>query len=140
MSDLNKVFVMGRLTRNAQMKTTQNGIDMAYFSIATNQAKKNQDGTWGQVANFIDLTLYGNRAKATAPYLIQGQQVVIDGHLSQRRWEKDGKKFQRLEVMVDDLKLVGHYQKSDSAKNTRSEETETVTEEYLPPLFEDDDC
>lgn len=131
---------MGRLTRDAQMKTTQNGIDMAYFSIATNQAKKNPDGTWGQVANFIDLTLYGNRAKTTAPYLIQGQQVVIDGHLAQRRWEKDGKKFQRLEVIVDDLKLVGRYQKPASAKETDTEEVETVTEEDLPPLFEDDDC
>lgn len=140
MSDFNKVFVMGRLTRDAQTKTMQNGIDMAYFSIATNQAKKNTDGTWGQIANFIDLTLYGNRAKAIAPYLIQGQQVVIDGHLAQRRWEKDGKKFQRLEVMVDDLKLVGRYQKPDSTEEAGSEETETVTEEDLPPLFEEDDC
>lgn len=140
MSDLNKVFVMGRLTRDAQMRTTQNGIDMTCFSIATNQAKKNPDGTWEQVANFIDLALYGNRAKATAPYLIQGQQVVIDGHLAQRRWEKDGKKFQRLEVIVDDLKLVGRYQKPASAKETDTEEVETVTEEDLPPLFEDDDC
>lgn len=140
MSDLNKVFVMGRLTRDAQMKTTQNGIDMAYFSIATNQAKKNPDGTWGQVANFIDLALYGNRAKATSPYLLKGQQVVIDGHLAQRRWEKDGKKFQRLEVMVDDLKLVGRYQKPDSADEAGSEEGETVTEEDLPPIFEGDDC
>ena len=139
MSDLNKVFVMGRLTRDAQMRTTQNGIDMTCFSIATNQAKKNPDGTWEQVANFIDLALYGNRAKATAPYLIQGQQVVIDGHLAQRRWEKDGKKFQRLEVMIDDLKLIGRYQKPTSSKGTDAEEVETVTEEDLPPLFEEDD-
>lgn len=137
MSDFNKVFVMGRLTRDAQTKTMQNGIDMAYFSIATNQAKKNTDGTWGQIANFIDLTLYGNRAKAIAPYLIQGQQVVIDGHLAQRRWEKDGKKFQRLEVMVDDLKFIGRYQKSDLAKTADSEKAETVTEENLPPIFEE---
>lgn len=139
MLDLNKVFVMGRLTRDAQMRTTQNGIDMTCFSIATNQAKKNPDGTWEQVANFIDLALYGNRAKATTPYLIQGQQVVIDGHLAQRRWEKDGKKFQRLEVIVDDLKLVGRYQKPASSKGTDAEEVETVTEEDLPPLFEEDD-
>lgn len=107
MSDFNKCFVMGRLVRNTETKTTADGLFIAHFSIATNQAKKNQDGTWDKVAHFINFSLYGNRANALAPYLIQGQQVAIEGHIIQRRWEKDGKKFSRLEIAVDDIKLIG---------------------------------
>lgn len=140
MSDTNKVFIMGRLTRDAQLRTSPNGVETAHFSIANNRSKKNPDGTWGQVANFIDLTLYGDRAKVTAPYLIQGQQVFIEAHLAQKRWEKDGKKFQRLEVEIDDLKFSGRYQKSDSPKDLKPENDGAVTDEDLPPIFEDEGC
>lgn len=140
MSDTNRVFIMGRLTRDAQLKTNQNGLETAHFSIANNRSKRNLDGTWGQVVNFIDLTLYGDRAKATAPYLIQGQQVFIEAHLAQKRWEKDGKKFQRLEVEIDDLKFSGRYQKFDSDKEASSTEIETATGKNLPLFFEQEDC
>lgn len=140
MSDTNRVFIMGRLTRDAQLKTNQNGLETAHFSIANNRLKRNLDGTWGQVVNFIDLTLYGDRAKATAPYLIQGQQVFIEAHLAQKRWEKDGKKFQRLEVEIDDLKFSGRYQKFDSDKEASSTEIETATGKNLPLFFEQGDC
>lgn len=140
MSDTNRVFIMGRLTRDAQLKTNQNGLETAHFSIANNRSKRNLDGTWGQVVNFIDLTLYGDRAKATAPYLIQGQQVFIEAHLAQKRWEKDGKKFQRLEVEIDDLKFSGRYQKFDSDKEASSTEIKTATGKNLPLFFEQEDC
>lgn len=107
MSDVNKVFVMGRLVRNAETKTTSNGTFIANFSIATNRSKKNADETWTEVAHFFNFSLYNNRAKGLEPYLKQGQQVFIEGHLSQRRWEKDGKKQQRMEVEVDNLRLIG---------------------------------
>lgn len=83
--------------------------------------------------------LVRKRAKSIAPYLIQEHQVIIDDHLTQRRWEKDGKKFRRLEVMVDDLKLVGHHQIIASDIKGDSEEAEMVTKEELPPLFEEGD-
>lgn len=136
MSDTNRVFIMGRLTKDAQLKTNPNGLETAHFSIANNRSKKHPDGTWGQAVNFIDLTLYGDRAKTTAPYLVQGQQVFIEAHLTQKRWEKDGKRFQRLEVEIDDLKFYGRYQKSDLPKALQSEEAEMITEADLPSIFQ----
>ena len=109
-------------------------------SRTTAQKRIRTEHGGGQVANFIDLTLYGDRAKATAPYLIQGQQVFIEAHLAQKRWEKDGKKFQRLEVEIDDLKFSGRYQKSDSPKDLKPENGGAVTKEDLPPIFEDEGC
>ena len=58
MSDVNKVFVMGRLTRNVETKTTSNGTFIANFSIATNRSKKNGDETWGEIVHFFNFSLY----------------------------------------------------------------------------------
>lgn len=113
MSDFNKSFLMGRLVRNAETKTTSGGLFIAKISIANNQSKKNQDGTWGETAHFFDITLFGKRAQALAPYLVKGQLVAVEGHLIQRRWEKDGKKCQRVEIATDDIKLVSRPRDKD---------------------------
>lgn len=125
MSDFNKSFVMGRLVRNAETKTTSEGLFIAHFSIANNQAKKNQDGSWGETVHYIEFSLYGNRAAALAPYLVQGQLVAIEGHLIQRRWEKDDKKFSKLEVAVDDIKLISRASSKNEGRETTQEEIET---------------
>lgn len=125
MSDFNRSFVMGRLVRNAETKTTSDGLFIVHFSIANNQAKKNQDGSWGETVHYIELSLYGNRAEALAPYLVQGQLVAIEGHLIQRRWEKDDKKFSKLEVAVDDIKLISRASSKNEGRETTQEEIET---------------
>lgn len=125
MSDFNKTFVMGRLVRNAETKTTSDGLFIAHFSLANNQAKKNQDGSWVETVHYFEFSLYGKRAEALAPYLIQGQLVAIEGHMIQRRWVKDGKKFSKLEVAVDDIKLISRPgQKNENGENS-SDEIET---------------
>ena len=142
MSDVNKVFVMGRLVRNAETKTTSNGTFIANFSIATNRSKKNADETWTEVAHFFNFSLYNNRAKGLEPYLKQGQQVFIEGHLSQRRWEKDGKKQQRMEIEVDNLRLIGRptekkEQEAQSPSDYSGESNELpLEEEFSEPSFD----
>ena len=126
MSDFNKSFVMGRLVRNAETKTTSEGLFIAHFSIANNQAKKNQDGSWGETVHYFEFSLYGKRAEALAPYLSQGQLVAIEGHLIQRRWEKDGKKFSKLEIAVDDIQLVSRPNSKNEGNESREIETKPL--------------
>ena len=126
MSDFNRSFVMGRLVRNAETKTTSDGLFIVHFSIANNQAKKNQDGSWGETVHYIEFSLYGKRAEALAPYLMQGQLVAIEGHLIQRRWEKDDKKFSKLEVAVDDIKLISRASSKNEDREKTQEEIETT--------------
>ena len=126
MSDFNKSFVMGRLVRNAETKTTSEGLFIAHFSIANNQSKKNQDGTWGETVHYFDFSLYGKRAEALAPYLVQGQLVAIEAHLIQRRWEKDGKKFSKLEIAVDDIQLVSRPNSKNEGNESREIETKPL--------------
>lgn len=151
MSDFNKTFILGRLVRNTETKTTSEGLFIAHFSIANNQAKKNQDGSWGETVHYIDFSIYGNRAEALAPYLVQGQLVAIEGHLIQRRWEKDDKKFSKLEVAVDDIKLISKPVSKIENNETSQGEIETksleaqmysgdlaATEMYSEPKFMED--
>lgn len=125
MSDFNKTFIMGRLVRNAETKTTSDGLFIAHFSVANNQAKKNQDGTWGETVHYFEFSLYGKRAEALASYLVQGQLIAIEGHLIQRRWEKDDKKFSKLEVAVDDIKLISRPNSKNAGNENSSNEIET---------------
>lgn len=150
MSDFNKSFVMGRLVRNAETKTTSEGLFIAHFSIANNQAKKNQDGSWGETVHYFEFSLYGKRAEALAPYLLQGQLVAIEGHLIQRRWEKEDKKFSKLEVAVDDIKLISRpASKNDGSENQGGIDTKPLeaqmysgelpaNEMYSEPKFTED--
>lgn len=151
MSDFNKNFILGRLVRNAETKTTSEGLFIAHFSLANNQAKKNQDGSWGETVHYIDFSIYGKRAEALAPYLVQGQLVAIEGHLIQRRWEKDDKKFSKLEVAVDDIKLISRPVSKIENNETSQGEIETkpletqmysgdfsATEMYSEPKFMED--
>ena len=126
MSDFNKSFVMGRLVRNAETKTTSEGLFIAHFSVANNQAKKNQDVSWGETVHYFEFSLYGNRAKALVPYLVQGQLVAIEGHLIQRRWEKDDKKFSKLEVAIDDIKLISRPNSKNEGSESSTDEIETT--------------
>lgn len=150
MSDFNKNFILGRLVRNAETKTTSEGLFIAHFSLANNQAKKNQDGSWGETVHYIDFSIYGKRAEALAPYLVQGQLVAIEGHLIQRRWEKDDKKFSKLEVAVDDIKLISRPVSKIEKNETSQGEIETeplevqmygdilASEMYSEPKFMED--
>ena len=112
MSDLNNVTLMGRLVRDAEVRQTSSGKNCALFSLVVNRTKKEND-QYMQTAHFFNLALFGNRAEGLMPYLKKGQQVVIEGHLEQRHWEKDGEKRSGTEIVVEDLHLAG-YKKNES--------------------------
>lgn len=130
MSDFNKVFILGRIVRNPEIKTTSEGLFISHFTIANNLSKKEKDGSWSEQAHFFDFALFGKRAESISQYLIKGQLVAVEGHLIQRRWEKDGKVFSRIEISVDDIKLISR------PGNTKTENLKPAEES--PDNFEDE--
>ncbi len=104
--DLNHFSLIGRLTRDAEMKYTGAGIAICNFSIAVTRSIK-QGEKWIDEPNFFDLTFFGRRAEGVAAYLLKGQQVAVSGELKQDRWEKDGQKFSKVAFQVEDLQLLG---------------------------------
>ena len=106
MADINHVVLVGRLTRDAELKYTNTGTAICKFSIANNQRRK-RDDQWVDEAHFFDVTLWGKAAEAVSQYLVKGKQVGVEGQLRQSRWEQDGQPRIRVEINAANLQLLG---------------------------------
>lgn len=105
---INRVVLSGNLTRDPEVRTTQSGMPVMSLGIAVNDRRKNgQTGEWEDYANFIDCTMFGNRAQNVSQYLSKGQRVMIEGKLRYSTWERDGQKRSKIEVIIDDLDFQG---------------------------------
>lgn len=103
---INSVVLAGNLTKDAEVRQTQSGMPVVSFSIAVNERRKNnQTGQWDDYPNYFDVSAFGERWGKLAQYLRKGTKVTVQGHLRQSRWEKDGKKSSRVEVVAADVEL-----------------------------------
>ncbi|MDR0525174.1 MAG: single-stranded DNA-binding protein [Spirochaetaceae bacterium] len=109
MRDLNHVMVIGRLTRDAELKYTANGQAVCRFSIAVNRNKKIGD-QWEDEANFFDIVVWGRQGQNLEnimKYLIKGKQIGIDGELRQDRWVQDGQNRSKIEIIANNFQFLG---------------------------------
>ena len=135
MSDLNRVVVTGRLTRDAEKKATASGMAVVRFSLANGYRKKDGD-QWKDETNYFDCVFIGSRADSLLQYLKKGRQVAIDGELRQSRWEKDGQNYSKVEVLVEDLQLLAAPQGSEQKPQAN---TQSKPASSGPETFNDDD-
>ncbi len=104
---INRVFVTGNLTRDAELRDTQGGTSYLRMGVAVNDRRKNpQTGQWEDVPNFVDCVMFGTRAEAIARYLTKGTKVAVDGSLRYSSWERDGQRRSKLEVAVRDVEFM----------------------------------
>jgi single-strand DNA-binding protein len=106
MADINQVVLVGRLTRDVELKYTNSGFAIANLSLAVNRRVK-KDDSWQEEGNFFNCVLIGKRAEALAQYLTKGKQIAIQGELRQNRWEQDGQPRSRVEIFLNDIQLLG---------------------------------
>jgi single-strand DNA-binding protein len=106
MVDLNHVVLIGRLTRDAELKYTANGQAVCKFSIAVNRRRKNGD-QWEDEANFFDIVVWGRQGESLNQYLVKGKMVGVDGELRQDRWQQDGQNRSKVEIVANYLQLLG---------------------------------
>lgn len=105
-SDVNVVVLVGRLTRDAELRYTNSGTAICRFSLAVNRRKRSGD-SWDTEANFFDVVLWGKQGEALQRYLEKGKQVSVAGELRQSRWEQNGQNRSRVEVAATTLQLLG---------------------------------
>jgi len=105
-SDLNKITLIGRLTKDAELKYTNSGFAITTMSLAVNRSVKKQD-QWVEECSFFDLKLLGKRGESLNQYLQKGTQLGIDGQLVQERWEKDGQQRSKVIIQLDNIQLLG---------------------------------
>ena len=106
--DLNKVMLIGRLTRDPEIRTTPNGANVASFSVATGFSWTDQQGQKKEQTEFHNVVAWRKLADIIGQYLKKGSQVYLEGRLTTRSWEgTDGKKNYRTEVVVDNMIMLG---------------------------------
>ncbi len=138
MADINHVVLVGRLTRDAQLKYTNTGIAISTFSIAINRRVKQGD-KWTDEAHFFDITLFGKQAEAVTQYLRKGTQVAVEGELRQDRWEQDGQKRSKIVIVANNIQLLGSRPAEMGDKGAQGiEEALSSTENGSAGVFEDD--
>lgn len=104
---INSVNISGNLGRDPELRATKTGMQVLSFSVCVN-ARVKRNGEWADKANWVDVTLYGNRAESLSRYLAKGTHVTVSGRLDQRTWEaKDGTKRSKLEVICDEIDFTG---------------------------------
>ncbi|GAA9340507.1 single-stranded DNA-binding protein [Helicobacter pylori] len=109
----NKVIMVGRLTRNVELKYLPSGSAAATIGLATSRRFKKQDGTLGEEVCFIDVRLFGRTAEIANQYLSKGSSVLIEGRLTYESWmDQTGKKNSRHTITVDSLQFMD--KKSDN--------------------------
>lgn len=115
---INNVTITGNLTRDPEVKQTGGGMSVMKLGVAVNDRRKNpQTQEWEDVPNFIDCTMFGDRAAKVAQYLAKGSKVAISGRLRQETWEtQDGQKRSRVGVVVDDLEFMSRNQQQPQAQ------------------------
>ena len=115
MADLNSVALTGRLTADPEFKEFGEGKQVANFSLAVNEYKKGE----GDAVSFVPVTVWNKTAEVAKNFLTKGSQVAIKGRFQQQRWEQDGQKRSKIQIICESLTLLGG-KKKENAEPTAS--------------------
>jgi single-strand DNA-binding protein len=110
MANINRVVLVGNLTKDPELRHTPSGTAVCKLRLAVNTRQKDgQTGEWGDKPNYFDVTVWGNQGESCAQYLAKGRPVAIDGRLEWREWEAtDGSgKRQAVEIVADNVQFLG---------------------------------
>lgn len=106
---LNKVLLIGRLTRDPDLRTTQNGTAVCEFGLAVNRRWRDQSGRDNDETTFVDITAWNRTAQNCAQFLQKGAPVLVEGRLHLEQWEdrNGGGKRSKLGVVADVVQFLG---------------------------------
>jgi len=114
MASLNKVFLIGRLTRDPELRYVPSGTAVASFGLAINREYTTKEGNKKDDTCFVNLVVWGKRAEICAEYLKKGSMIFVEGRLSYRKWEtQDKEKRSTIEVYVENFQFLDRSVPSD---------------------------
>lgn len=108
MASLNKVFLIGNLTRPPELRYTPSGTAVSDLRLAVNRSYATQGGDRREETCFLTVVVWGKQAEASAQYLDKGSPVLVEGRLQTREWEgKDGQRRNVVEIVAERLQFLG---------------------------------
>jgi len=135
-NDMNVVVLVGRLTRDAELKYANSGTAVCKFSLAVGRyAGQGKDDE----VSYFDTTVYGAMAEKIHGYLLKGRQVCVSGQLRQSRWEQDGQNRSKVEVVANTVQLLGNkgdHQANDGPAYTQPSQHQSAPARQEPVLRE----
>jgi len=123
LSNYNKVILMGNLTRDPEVRFTRDGAPVASFTLAINNRYRQENETKEDVS-FIDVVTFGKQADLVKNYLEKGSPVLIEGRLQQRRWEQEGQKRSKVEVLANDVTFLDNRNENSGAGDVAAAATD----------------
>lgn len=102
---LNKVMLVGNLTRDPEIKALPSGGSVCNFSVATNRKWTDKSGVKQEDVEFHNIIVFGKMAETTNQYMRKGSQIMIEGRIKTRSWEKDGRKSYRTEIVAESIQF-----------------------------------
>ena len=109
MANINRVVLVGNLTKDPELRSTPSGTSICKLRIAVNTRRKDETGQWVDKPNYFDVAVWGNQGESCAQYLSKGRPVAIDGRLDWREWDAtDGSgKRQAVEIIAENVQFLG---------------------------------
>ena len=115
-ANINRVVLVGNLTRDPELRHTPGGTPVTSLRIAVNSRRKDETGQWADKPNYFSISVFGNQAESCSQYLSKGRPVAIDGRLEWREWQaQDGSKRESVEIVADSVQFLGSRGDGDTA-------------------------
>lgn len=123
MATLNKVFLIGNVTRDTELRVTPKGTAICQFGLAINRKYKDEAGDKKDDTTFVDIEAWGKTAELCSKYLTKGDPCFIEGRLRLDQWEdkQSGQKRSRLKVVADNIQFLGPRQQQQEPQPKPSE-------------------
>jgi single-strand DNA-binding protein len=135
MANLNRVLLIGNLTRDPEVRYTPKGTAVTEIGLAVNRIYSGEDGEKKEETTFVDVTLWARQAEIAGQYLKKGRPVFIEGRLQLDTWDdkQTGQKRSRLRVVAENLQLLGSRQEGGEGSGTSSPPPRRGPSQSAPP-------
>jgi single-strand DNA-binding protein len=107
-ANINRVVLVGNLTRDPEVRQTPSGTPVCSLRIAVNSRRRDESGQWTDKPNYFSVSVFGNQAESCGQYLSKGRPVAVDGRLDWREWQtQDGQKREAVEIVAESVQFLG---------------------------------
>lgn len=126
MANLNKVMLLGNLTRDPEIRFTPKGTAVGELGLAVNRRVSDGNGNWSDEVTFVDVTVWGHQAENAEKYLKKGRGVLIEGRLQLDTWDdkESGQKRSKLKVVAESVQYLMDSKVAESSARARETATE----------------
>lgn len=125
--NLNRVILIGNMTRDPELRTLPSGQPVASFGLATNRMWKGKDGSQQKHTEFHNIVMFGRLAEITQQYLKKGASIMIEGRIQTRSWQgQDGAKKYKTEIVAENMQMGPKSHKPEAVSQTQNSEQESA--------------